>query len=124
LAGDGLTAFEEGQLRQGPSLKAWLETLNTQAESTRTGYRIMAGHMLELTGNVKLVDLKVRDVQFALGKLAERLSTRGVRLARMILTQAVRNAKSRRVFQIPEIAYEQRKQWRLRVDLFEYQSIP
>jgi hypothetical protein len=34
----------------------------------------------------------VRDVQFALGKLAERLSTRSVRLARMILIQAIRNA--------------------------------
>ena len=48
--------------------------------------------MTGLIGNVKLADLKVRDVQFALGKLAERLSTRSVRLARMILIQATRNA--------------------------------
>jgi integrase len=34
----------------------------------------------------------VRDVDFAQGKLAERLSTRSVRLARMILIQAIRNA--------------------------------
>jgi hypothetical protein len=34
----------------------------------------------------------VRDVDFALGRLAERLSARSVRLARMILIQAVRNA--------------------------------
>jgi hypothetical protein len=34
----------------------------------------------------------VRDVDFTLGKLAERLSTRSVRLARMILIQAIRNA--------------------------------
>ena len=34
----------------------------------------------------------MRDVQFAIGKLAERLSTRSVRLARMILIQAFRNA--------------------------------
>ena len=34
----------------------------------------------------------VRDVGFALGKLAKRLSTRSVRLARMILIQAIRNA--------------------------------
>ena len=34
----------------------------------------------------------MRDVDFALGKLAERLSTRSVRLARMILIQAIRNA--------------------------------
>ena len=73
-------------------LKDWLETLNTQAESTVTGYRIMVRHLTELIGNVKLVELKVRDVDFALGKLAKRLSTRSVRLARMILIQAIRNA--------------------------------
>ncbi len=76
----------------GQCLKDWLETLNTQAEITVTGYRIMAGHLTGLIGKVRLVELKVRDVQFALGKLAERLSTRGVRLARMILIQAIRNA--------------------------------
>jgi hypothetical protein len=73
-------------------LKDWLETLNTQAESTLTGYRIMVRHLTALVGNVKLAELKVRDVDFALGKLAERMSTRGVRLARMILIQAIRNA--------------------------------
>ena len=52
----------------------------------------MAGHLTGLTGKIKLADLKVRDVQFALGTLAERLSARSVRLARMILIQAVRNA--------------------------------
>src|SRR5207344_388406 len=60
--------------------------------TTVTGYRIMSGHLMEMIGNVKLRDLKVRDVDFALGKLAERLSTRSVRLARMILIQAIRNA--------------------------------
>ena len=50
----------------------------------------MARHVIELIGKVKLVDLKVSDVQYALGKLAERLSTRRVRLARMILIQAIR----------------------------------
>jgi Phage integrase family len=45
-----------------------------------------------MIGNVKLAELKVRDVDFALGKLAKHLSTRSVRLARMILIQAVRNA--------------------------------
>jgi hypothetical protein len=34
----------------------------------------------------------VRDPDFALGRLAKRLPTRSVRLARMILTQAIRNA--------------------------------
>jgi hypothetical protein len=72
--------------------KDWLETLSTQADSTVTGYRIMVRHLVELIGNVKLVELKVRDVDFALGKLANRLSTRSVRLARMILIQATRNA--------------------------------
>jgi hypothetical protein len=52
----------------------------------------MVRHMVGLIGNVKLVDLQVRDVQFALGTLAERLSARSVRLARMILIQAIRNA--------------------------------
>jgi hypothetical protein len=56
------------------------------------GYRIMARHLAELIGTVKLVELKVRDVGFALGTLADRLSTRSVRLARMILIQAIRNA--------------------------------
>jgi integrase len=57
-----------------------------------TGYRIILRHLVELLGSVKLVELKVRDVDFALGKLAKRLSTRRVRLARMILIQAIRNA--------------------------------
>jgi hypothetical protein len=52
----------------------------------------MVRHLVELLGSVKLVELKVRDVDFALGKLAKRLSTRSVRLARMILIQAIRNA--------------------------------
>ena len=73
-------------------LKDWLETLNTQAESTVTGYLIMVRHLVGLLGSVRLVELKVRDVDFALGKLAKRLSTRSVRLARMILIQAIRNA--------------------------------
>jgi hypothetical protein len=49
----------------------------------------MVRHLVELVGNVKLTELKVRDVDFALGKLAKRLSTRSVRLARMILIVAV-----------------------------------
>jgi len=69
-----------------------LETLNTQAATTVTGCQIMARHLIGLIGNIKLSELKVRDVQFALGKLAERLSTRSVRLARMIPIQAIRNA--------------------------------
>jgi len=73
-------------------LRDWLETLNTQAATTVTGYQIMARHLTGLIGTVKLVDLKVRDVDFALGTLTERLSTRSVRLARMILIQAIRNA--------------------------------
>ena len=57
-----------------------------------TGYRIMVRHLAGLIGTVKLAELKVRDVDFALGQLAQRLSTRSVRLARMILIQAIRNA--------------------------------
>jgi len=73
-------------------LKGWLQTLNTQAPSTLSGYRIMVRHLVDLIGRIKLVELKVQDVDFALGKLAERFSTRSVRLARMILIQAIRNA--------------------------------
>ena len=72
--------------------KDWPETLNTQAESTATGYRIMARHLVGMIGNVKLVELTVPEVDFALGTLAKHLSTRSVRLARMILIQAIRNA--------------------------------
>ncbi len=52
----------------------------------------MVRHLAGLIGTVKLAELEVRDVDFALGKLAKRLSTRSVRLARMILIQAIRNA--------------------------------
>jgi hypothetical protein len=52
----------------------------------------MVRYLAGLIGTVMLVELKVRDVDFALGQLAERLSTRSVRLARMILIQAIRNA--------------------------------
>jgi len=52
----------------------------------------MVRHLVGLIGTVKFVELKVRDVDFALGKLAKRLSSRSVRLARMILSQAIRNA--------------------------------
>ena len=48
----------------------------------------MARDLVELIGTVKLSELKVRDVDFAVGTLANRLSTRSVRLARMILIQA------------------------------------
>ena len=72
-------------------LKDWLETLHTQAATTVTSYQIVVRHLTELIGAVKLSELKVCDVDFARGKLAERLSTRSVRLARMILIQAIRN---------------------------------
>ena len=40
----------------------------------------MARHLIEPIGAVKLSELKVRDVDFALGRLAKRFSTRSVRL--------------------------------------------
>ena len=52
----------------------------------------MVRNLAGLVGNVKLAELKARDVDLALGKLAKRLSTRSVRLSRMILIQAIRNA--------------------------------
>ena len=68
-------AHPRGRDQTGRLEHGWLETLNTQAASTLTGYRIMVRHMAGLIGNVKLVDLKVRDVDVALGKLAKRLAT-------------------------------------------------
>jgi hypothetical protein len=53
---------------------------------------IRVRHLTGPIGNVKLAELTARDVRFALGNLARRLSTRSVRLARMILIQAIRNA--------------------------------
>jgi hypothetical protein len=53
---------------------------------------MMTRLMIEVMGHVKMVDLEVRDADFAVGTLAKRLSTRSVRLARMILIQAIRNA--------------------------------
>jgi hypothetical protein len=61
--------------------------------STLTGYRIMVRHLVELIGHVELVELKVRDIDFARGKLLSACQPRSVRLARMILIQASRNAK-------------------------------
>ena len=52
----------------------------------------MVRHLIDLIGKIKLVALKVRDVDLALGKLAERFSTRSVRLARMIPIQAIRHS--------------------------------
>jgi hypothetical protein len=60
-----------------------------------TVYRIMVGHLVEPIGNLKLAELKVRDVDFALGTLAKHLSTRSVRLARMILIQTKTEADLR-----------------------------
>ena len=52
----------------------------------------MTRHLTELIGNVEMIDLKLRDVDSTLGKLGKCLSTRSVRLARMILIQAIRRA--------------------------------
>ncbi len=53
---------------------------------------MMVRHLIDLIGKIKLAELTARDVDFAPGKLAERFSTMSVRLARMILIQAIRNA--------------------------------
>ncbi len=76
----------------GQCLKDWLETLTTKAEITVTGYRIMARHPAGPIGHVKLADLKVRDVQFALGTLAERWSSRSVMPDEQTLSVALRSA--------------------------------
>jgi hypothetical protein len=58
-----------------------------------TNYRTAAGHVIELIGNVKLADLKAREVQAALTKLAMQKSTRSVRMYRMVLVRAIRHAQ-------------------------------
>jgi hypothetical protein len=69
------------------------------------GYKIMVGHLVELIGSVKLAELKVRDVDFALAALAKRLSTRSVRLiliqARRTLTDAPEIPLARPVAHVP-----------------------
>ena len=49
--------------------------------------------MIELIGNIKLADLKARDVQAALSRLAMQKSTRSVRMYRMVLVRAIRHAQ-------------------------------
>ena len=49
--------------------------------------------MIELIGNIKLADLKARDVQAALTRLAMQKSTRSVRMYRMVLVRAIRHAQ-------------------------------
>ena len=51
----------------GPCRKDRLEIPEHAGRDHRNGYRITARHVIELIGEVKLVDLKVSDVQFALG---------------------------------------------------------
>ena len=58
-----------------------------------TNYRTAADHVIELIGNIKLADLKARDVQAALTKLAVQKSTRSVRMYRMVLVRAIRHAQ-------------------------------
>ncbi len=57
-----------------------------------TGNTNMVRQLVELIGDVKLVEIEVGDAGFAFGKLAKRVAAKSVRLARMILLQAIRNA--------------------------------
>jgi hypothetical protein len=57
-------------------IEDWLNSLTTQSPTTLTNYRTAADHVIELTGNIKLADLKARDVQAALTRLATQKSTR------------------------------------------------
>jgi hypothetical protein len=47
-----------------------------------TGYRIMARHLVEMIGNVKLVELKLPDMDCALGACARLLRSRSPRRTR------------------------------------------
>ena len=74
-------------------IEDWLDSLTTQSGTTLTNYENAAGHVIELIGSIKLADLKARDVQAALTKLATQKSTRSVRLYRMVLVRAIRHAQ-------------------------------
>ena len=74
-------------------IEDWLNSLTTQSPTTLTNYRTAAHHVIELIGNIKLADLKARDVQAALTKLAMQKSTRSVRMYRMVLVRAIRHAQ-------------------------------
>ena len=74
-------------------IEDWLNSLTTQSPTTLTNYRTAADHVIELTGNIKLADLKARDVQAALTRLATQKSTRSVRMYRMVLVRAIRHAQ-------------------------------
>jgi hypothetical protein len=88
---DGFTRGEDS-IFYDRSRNRWAGTITVGGKPD--GRRDRIRHLVELLGSVKLAELKARDVDFALGKLAKRLSTRSVRLARMILIQAIRNAMS------------------------------
>jgi translation elongation factor EF-4 len=66
---------------------------SAQSPTTLTNYRTAADHVIELIGNIKLADLKARDVQAALTRLAMQKSTRSVRMYRMVLVRAIRHAQ-------------------------------
>lgn len=74
-------------------IEDWLNSLTTQSPTTLTNYRTAADHVIELIGNIKLADLKARDVQAALTRLAMQKSTRSVRMYRMVLVRAIRHAQ-------------------------------
>lgn len=74
-------------------IEDWLDSLTTQSPRTLTNYWTAAGYVIELTGSIKLADLKARDVQLALTKLAGKKSTRSVRMYRMVLVRAIRHAQ-------------------------------
>ena len=74
-------------------IEDWLDSLSTQSPTTLTNYRNAAGHVVEQIGNIKLAELKARDVQAALTKLAAQKSTRSVRMYRMVLVRAIRHAQ-------------------------------
>jgi len=110
--GQALSVFEAALPPEiaGP-YRATLTRLQESAPPwpARTRHKVLAGDMGEdwrasfaefddqpaaaaSIGKIELAELKVQDVDFALGKLAERFSTRSVRLARMIPIQAIRHS--------------------------------
>ena len=100
VAAGGAALVDRGQAGVGPA-GFFVSTALVSSTSTPRWLRLPPWLPLPRLRPRHLSEVR-HDGDFALGGLAKRFSTRSVRLARMILIQAYR--KSRRVFQIPEIA--------------------
>ena len=77
----------------GQCIKDWLASLSDLSPKTIADYTGQAQHMVDELGSVKLKELRPRDVQSALNRLAEKLSRRSVQLAKAALVRAIDHAQ-------------------------------